>query len=31
MEDKLTQPLDDFKEREIEIINLMADGLSIKI
>jgi len=28
MEDKLTQPLDDFKEREIEIINLMADGLS---
>ncbi len=28
MVDKLTEPLDEFKEREIEIINLMADGLS---
>lgn len=28
MENKLSEPLDEFKEREIEIINLMADGLS---
>lgn len=28
VEDKLHEPLDDFKKRELEIINLMADGLS---
>ncbi len=28
MVDKLSAPLDDFKEREIEIINLMAEGYS---
>lgn len=28
MQDQLSAPLDEFKEREIEIINLMADGLS---
>lgn len=28
MEDKLSTPLDEFKERELEIINLMAEGLS---
>ena len=28
MIDKLSSPLDDFKERELEIINLMAKGLS---
>ena len=28
MTDKLSTPLDKFKERELEIINLMADGLS---
>lgn len=28
MTDKLTEPLGEFKEREIEIINLMADGLT---
>lgn len=28
MENKLSEPLDEFKEREIEIINLIADGLS---
>lgn len=28
VDDKLHEPLDDFKERELEIINLMADGLS---
>lgn len=28
MADKLTTPLDEFKERELEIINLMAEGLS---
>ena len=28
MLDKLSAPLDDFKEREIEIINLMAEGYS---
>jgi predicted ATPase/DNA-binding CsgD family transcriptional regulator len=30
MTDKLSTPLDKFKERELEIINLMADGLSNK-
>jgi predicted ATPase/DNA-binding CsgD family transcriptional regulator len=30
MTDKLTKPLGQFKERELEIINLMADGLSNK-
>lgn len=30
MNDKLSAPLDEFKEREVEIINLMADGLSNK-
>ena len=28
MEDKFSIPLEEFKERELEIINLMADGLS---
>ncbi len=28
MNDKLSAPLDDFKERELEILGLMADGLS---
>lgn len=28
MTDKLSAPLDEFKERELEIINLMAEGLS---
>jgi len=30
MTNKLSAPLDNFKEREIEIIRLMADGLSNK-
>ena len=28
MVDKLSAPLEEFKERELEIINMMADGLS---
>ena len=28
VDDKLTEPLDDFKERELEIINFMANGFS---
>lgn len=28
MQDRLSAPLDEFKERELEIINLMADGFS---
>ncbi|MCB0031569.1 MAG: helix-turn-helix transcriptional regulator, partial [Anaerolineales bacterium] len=28
MADRLVQPLDQFKERELEIIGLMAEGLS---
>lgn len=28
MDDKLLVPLDDFKERELEILKMMADGLS---
>ncbi|MGB7338911.1 MAG: tetratricopeptide repeat protein [Phototrophicaceae bacterium] len=30
MNDKLSAPLDEFKERELEVINLMAEGLSNK-
>lgn len=30
MNNRLSAPLDDFKERELEIINLMAEGLSNK-